>query len=186
MLKYLDICGITFGLQVLDILQYTVRPYLFFFFFLGYMLRNGGAANRDENRKNGLHFWLYKRETRIAIGILLIVSIVIEIAVFFNTNHVAETVNCYLLNICLAVIVIQLFSSRHEIKNRFLEYIGKNSLPIYLWHVIVILVVKKCFGNEYGVAYYVISVLMFMLFLLAIYGLNRLSFVRKYIFGNRE
>ena len=63
------------------------------------------------------------------------------------------------------------------LQNKVIEYWGKQSLHIYLWHVVPIIVLKQIFtGND--VAYYIVSFALVVLFGLISYMICKIKKIR--------
>lgn len=164
-------------LKLVGTVQYTIRPQMFIFFYLGYALRNGIIHSLDI-------FSPKKNNTFAEISLFLVAFAMIEIMLYFNYQSLID-VGCYLaLNLFFVLLVVRLFLSDIEIKNRFIEFIGRNSLPIYLWHVASILIIKLIIGTDQIFIYYLANAAVFIFEVFAVLLLNNIPFVRKYFFGN--
>lgn len=149
----------------LDAVLDYFRPQYFMFFVLGSGLRE---------RTISISF-LWK-------SILLALCIVFQIGLFYFSNTYLSLLifvlfNVFLLDFCLNEL------NRKEIKKvRFLEYIGKQSLGFYLWHMIPILIIKKI--EIQSEPLYFVAMLGGLLVFSGIYViLEKQPFIKKYCFG---
>ena len=88
------------------------------------------------------------------------------------------TILSYLLNVTAAALLctfaILPLMRKKLLQNKVIEYWGKQSLHIYLWHVVPIIVLKQIFtGND--VAYYIVSFALVVLFGLISYMICKIK-----------
>ena len=150
---------------------------MFVFFYLGYAIRNSVFPFANECSKK-------KNYTNIEIILFLVAFASIEIILFFHYQNLMDG-GCFLvLNSYMVVLIVRMFLQHYEIKNRFIEFIGKNSLPIYLWHVAAILIIKHIIGIDQVFIYYLANVTVFFLEVISVLILKNIPFVCKFFFGN--
>lgn len=124
---------------IIHLLDYDIRLYNILFLFLGMLINDK---------------WSYINKSFLYLFSLLALIPVM----FFLQNTIYYTILWYVLNIGLCFAVAATIKILPNIKNNTFEYLGKNTLSIYLWHVIGILIAKKLSTNN--VQYYVISVVL--------------------------
>ena len=116
--------------------------YFFFYFYTGYFLG--------------------KNKINIPIDIVIVV-LVVSVMVYGNTSlNILSGFGKVIANISIIYLVINLCSSEFSIryKSTIFSIIGRLSLPIYLWHVAPLLVLKSFhLSNE---IYYSTSVIVFV------------------------
>lgn len=102
----------------------------------------------------------------ISIGIFFMNSII----EFFTTKmfdiyiyQIQNTIIYYLSNILLIIVLLKICEKYSELKNKTINFIGKNSLYFYLWHAIPIMVLKKLIFEKNVYLYYGLGTLSFIL-----------------------
>ena len=96
-----------------------------------------------------------------------------------------ETPEFIFLSVLLIILSLDYFRHVNLPNTKFLRWAGRNSLPIYLWHVPVILIIQQMLQK--GVigtsTYYVLAIFSLMVFLIAIKALSKIRLF-KYVFGS--
>ena len=129
----------------------------------------------------GMLYRHYKFEYKKINNMLLVIFVLIYTCIFFIPDILpyAKIPCSFLLNMSLIYFVLSHLYYSYE--NPFLYYIGVNSMGIYIWHVVPILIAKYLFQT---VEYYYIACIVFLLIFFFIFNiLNKISFIKKYIFG---
>lgn len=143
----------------------ATRPYFYFFFVLGGWLRQ------------------QHRSIPKALGAsLAIVFLAIDIFLFYQPIIWVSNILFFGLNIVLIVIMISWIEKKPDMSNRPLEWIGINSLPIYLWHVLPIMVAYKI-GADSALKYYGSAVVLLIFGFALIFILRKSAFASKYLLG---
>lgn len=157
-----------FGLlsSATNIVLYTFRPYFYLFFMLGVLYNN-----------------LQLNKPRIIEYILPIILFALVIILFYYPNKNLSVLNFFLFNASLINLVLKLAVNKMMLTFPFLEWIGLNSLGIYLWHMIPIMLCKSLIGKENLIIYYFAAILLEFMFLLIYYYLLKINFIKKYFFG---
>jgi acyltransferase len=150
----------------LENIQYTLRPYFLFFFVLG----------------------IYIRQTKIIVRkpfyLITVMLFFIEGCYFFKTNSLWEEILLFFgLNIFLFCSVVRFSKSRKFPKSKIIEWLGYNSLAIYLWHIIPLLLVKFLTPKNSEWHYYLLVIICELIFLVIYHFLVQISLLRKYAFG---
>ncbi len=144
-----------------------LRPFYFCFFVYGLYLRNTDIDFKYFNY----------------IGILVI-SIFIVRVLFFYSNKII-TLDFYFFNFALISFSVLLIRKIKFEKFKVIKWIGKQSLPIYLWHFAFLLQnqISELFGVPLNVAL-LINYLLMIGVLGLIFFLSKVEFINKYVFGN--
>lgn len=140
---------IKFFLNIIMVFILTVSLYLlkfgswWYISLIGYIIGTILAYNEKLFKKNF---------SNKIVNIILLVNIIIFIISFIIINKYNLIEGnlpgvLKLIQIILFCITYIIFSLKYTIKNRFLDYVGKNTLLIYLIHPIFILLLKNVNNN---------------------------------------
>lgn len=154
---------------IVDTIQYDFRLYNYLFFIMGMLLKE--YMNRRGVPK-GLK----------PAGILTLVCAWICIYFFYQDSSIGKRTMYFLLNIPFAVLLLGLSYQEYFPRCRTIEYIGKNSMAFYLWHVLIKLI-ASAFARAGSALYYAYSFGLFLILALLIFLLSKVSFVNKYLLG---
>ncbi|HET8886151.1 MAG TPA: acyltransferase family protein [Salinimicrobium sp.] len=160
---YQDIGVLNSGIRLV---LHTFRPYFYFFFVFGIIYKR-----------------LELKKPRIFEYILPLICFVFVINLFYSPNKLLWTINFFLFNSFLLSLTLKVSANNLIRGNKTIEWIGLNSLAIYLWHVLPILVCKFAIGTENLTIFYSVTIFMELVFLIAYYYLLRINILRKYVFG---
>lgn len=146
--KYRDIVTCIFVVLMIPLLYFLGFKTWWYVSLLGFPL--GIITYKLKNIKINLHYI-----------IPLIVFLILFFYRFslFNIKGIHNVVLLLALSITSSIFLM-LFLSQHSIHNRFIEYIGSNSLTMYLFHPIFLLIFKF----KYKFTYFVVSFLLAFLF----------------------
>jgi len=153
----------------IELILYTFRPYFYFFFVFGLLFK---------------HLELKKPTMPEYIFPLLFFASVIFL--FYNPNTVISVLNFFLFNSFLLSLILKISVNNLIPDNKNIEWIGINSLGIYLYHVIPILVCKSLIGIQNLVFFYTTVILLELVFIVAYIYISKIDFMRKYAFGLPE
>ena len=135
--------------------------YFFSYFYLGYFL---------SNKKFKINFDLMVS--------LLIIGLLIY---GYGQNAILIGIGKTVANICLIIVIFSLIE-KNSYKSTFLAKVGEVTLPIYLWHVAPLLILKKLPISEN--MYYLSSIIFYFVFIFVIVKFKHASkVVDKYIYG---
>lgn len=150
----------------IGLILHTFRPYFYFFFVLGLVYRR-----------------LELKRPKLLEYILPLMSFALVIYLFYNPNKLLSTINFFLFNCFLLSLVLKV--SVHSLirSNKIIEWIGLNSLAIYLWHVIPILICKFLISTDNLALFYLATIFTEILFIVVYYYLLRIDILKKYVFG---
>lgn len=154
----------------------SIKLYYFIFFVLG-MLAKELICDMQETKK---HMF---RNRMLVLSMLFLTG---RILLFFTQFELAQQVSLYyyVLNIPLLALLILGCERRKLPKCRIIEFLGRESLAVYLWHMLGKNAVADIIGREDQLAYYLLNVLVFLLEIILIYAGKKVKFVNCYILGN--
>ncbi len=150
----------------IGVVLHTFRPYFYFFFVLGLVFRG------LELKKPNLLEYAFPA---LCFGLVLFL--------FYYPNKELSFFNFFLFNSLLLYLVLKVSINNMVSSNKIIEWIGLNSLGIYLWHVIPILICKSKIGTENLALFYPVVIFSTLVFIAAYYYLLKINFIRKYVFG---
>lgn len=150
----------------IDLILHTFRPYFYFFFVFGLVYRK-----------------LELKRPKMLEYILPLVCFAVVIYLFYHPTELLSIVNffifnCFLLSLVLKVSVHNLIRS-----NMTIEWIGLNSLAIYLWHLVPIMICTHVIGTENLVFFYSATICLEIVFIISYRYLVRVRVLKKYVFG---
>jgi fucose 4-O-acetylase-like acetyltransferase len=148
----------TFITQVLDYIHYDFRLYLYVFFVLGIFLQQ-----------------------LIYIGFL--VSLITLILYFLDFYIYIPFANVFLFvaNFSLLSTLLHLIINQKLPRNKILEFIGRNSLTFYLYHVLGKIITIKLIGTENTILYYVLNFIMILILGITIYYFKEKKIINKFL-----
>lgn len=145
---------------------HTFRPNYYFFFALGMWHKNTPLQ--------------LPRPVEYAIPVVFVLSTI----VLFYRPHMLVTVGLsFLFNTQLINLTLKLAGNNMLPANKQLEWLGVNSLGIYLWHVLPILVCQQFPGTGNSWLFYIAAILLQFVFVGGYIYLLRVNFIKKYVFG---
>lgn len=150
----------------LKILLYTFRPYFYVFFVLGIFLRSKNLE--------GL---------RTISSVTLLISFITIVVLFYYKNLELSIVSFFILNFSLLIILLNLSRRNLLPHSNKLEWVGENSLGIYLWHVLIILLFKIIYLPNHIALFYLVTSLSQVIFIDIVYKLTHINLLNKYLFG---
>lgn len=158
---------------IYEYVQYDFRMYFYIFFILGVFCRYTYECNKK----------LLTQKSAECLRVLMGLSIIMMVILFsFNRSNM-EKIMFYVMNIFILLVVFYDCINSSLPRSRVFEFMGKYSLPIYLYHQVCILVAQNFFtvGSE---GYYLVSVITFVVGCIFIYYLRNNRFINKVIFGS--
>lgn len=156
-----------------EIVQYDFRLYNLIFFVLGIYLRNMYEHN------NGL---IYSKKTMEITRIVLIMSMMCVSLLFFFDFENIENMMFYVMNCTFLVVIIFDCVNNKIPESKIIEFIGKYSLPIYLYHILCKLVALVLF-QEGTPGYYVVCIVGLTVGCILIKFLRRVKVINTVVFG---
>ena len=150
----------------IGLVLHTFRPYFYFFFVFGLVYKR-----------------IELKRPKVLEYILPLICLLSVIYLFYNPNKLFSAINFFLFNSLLLSLVLKI--SLHNLirSNKTIEWIGLNSLAIYLWHVLPILVCKYLIGTENLAFFYTVTISLEIIFIIAYKYLLRIDILKKYVFG---
>jgi acyltransferase len=152
---------------ILKFIFYSIRPYYYFFFILGVYLKS-------TNKLSYTTQW-----HRLAV---LTLAIMLSL-VFFYYNAYIYAVLVVIFNTFLLMFVLDMAKGNRLFSNKQLEWAGRNSLAVYLWHPIPILILVSIIGRDKPLLFYSLSFITEIVLLYSIFYLSRFNFIRNHFFG---
>ncbi|WP_353778457.1 acyltransferase family protein [Winogradskyella sp. 3972H.M.0a.05] len=144
----------------------TYRPYYYIFFILGLLYKD-----LKLKRPNRLEFLLP----------LILFGLVIYL--FYFPNEIVAFINYFVFNTLLLNLILKMSTNNLAPNNKVLEWIGINSVGIYLWHMIPIIVCNHLIGTENLLLFYLAVIVLEIIFMIIYRMLSKVSVLRKYAFG---
>ncbi len=157
----------------LNTLKIDFKPFIFFMFVFGMFLRNLYEHGRLTKIKRLAPYML----------VLFFVLLGVDLCAYYSTNSALQDTVYFLMSIPLLSLFVSITLSGRQVRSTVLEFIGRYSLPIYLYHVICISIAKKVYGLGTQ-EYYIVSIALFAVLCLLVYVLRRVPFINKVIFGS--
>ena len=147
------------------------RPHYFCFVFLGFALRKFSMPKMT---------WWIAEVCAVALLIFRAVS-------FYRINPSTESLSFYMLSVGAIVACLGFFENRSDLRNRWMLWIGINSLPIYLWHVLVTHLADLLVSRQHHLGLWTLVVSIGMIGLMgAIFLGAKIAWIDRYVFGNRH
>ena len=146
------------------------RLYGYFgFFYFGYLLRSQAFAIPLISGK-----WL--------AGLAGVCVLLLLLFVYFPVNRIVSFVPYLVLNSSLIYATVTYFASRSLTKNAFLLFFNQQSLAIYLYHYLVILIASAFFPFTGLLTFALFFTTVFATYI-AVYFSSSFPFINKYFFG---
>ena len=169
-----DLINTNYYKSIYELLKYDLRLYNLIFFTAGAYLRFKVSKNNKIFQSNYLLI--------VSRTILLISLLTVSIIFFFDYNNI-EKIMFYVMNLLLMIIVLNDCISNKILRNKILEFIGKYSLPIYLYHVISKQLASLLFVPS-SIEYYLTSIFVFTIIVLLVWLLQKNKIINTYVFGS--
>jgi acyltransferase len=150
----------------IGLILHTFRPYFYFFFVLGFVCKHLDLAR-----------------PKILEYILPLLGFVMVIYSFYRPNNLLSTINFFFLNSFILSFILKISANNMIKQSKTIEWIGLNSLAIYLWHVLPILICKYIIGTDNLAFFYSVTICLEIVFIIAYHYLQRINFLKKYVFG---
>lgn len=159
------------GLHGSGFLIHTLRPHYFLFFALGMWLRE---------EKLDTSSWILGGSGALLMGIYG--------GLFYFHSGVSEGMRdgvWIFANVFLVVVVFRLMRMEALPKWRVVEWMGQESLGIYLWHVLPLIWLRDLLGTRDISQFYGWMVVVQVLLIAVLYGMWRYWKGSKLLFGSR-
>lgn len=141
------------------------RPHLYIYFVIGLMLRNNSFS---------IKIW------PVAI-VTLSLFVVLMLSFLYRFSFVQWLL--YFFNTGLLFILVQYAKKDSLPHAKWIEWIGVNSMAVYLWHMVPLIIVSQHIPASPTVLYYTVSFAAVIAFSAIIYFLTKIKPVNKYLFG---
>ncbi|OXB05066.1 acyltransferase family protein [Flavobacterium pectinovorum] len=152
--------------RIFSILIYTFRPYFYIFFLIGISYRNKTI-----------------KKLRLIEIITPFIFLGLVVYLFFYDSVILSILNFFLLNLSILNLCLKLALTDSLFESKSIQWLGINSLGIYLWHVLPILISKYLVGTQSLIKFYLITIILEVLFIILYKILVKVNFFKKYIFG---
>lgn len=156
---------------IIGIFKHDFRLFNLIFFVIGTYCRNLYEKQ-----------FVFNRKLNVFMIIVTVLMVLVTIGMFKMDNIEMKNIMYYALNIPLLILVLQCLVHLNVPKVKVLEFMGRYSLPFYLYHVLCRFLAK----NIYSVGtlkYYIITVLAFILLYVLIYEMRKIKVLDRYFFG---
>ena len=150
----------------LKLVLFTFRPYFYFFFVVGIFYKN-----------------IKLEKPKVMEYILPLATLILEVYLFYYPNKIIHVLNFFVLNFLLINLILKISANNLLPEYRKMEWIGLNSLAIYLWHVLPILASKFLVGTNRLLHFYICSIVLEFIFIWIYKQLIKIRFLKKYVFG---
>lgn len=157
-----------------DIVRYDFRLYNLFFFIIGMLLKEYLSKRR------------VSKEMEIGLGFLAITGWVINIYLFFNMFSQVKKLMFFGLNIPLVILLLCLAYRNVLPKSKWIEYIGKNSMAFYLWHVLVKIIAREWFLPHNVTKYYLACAFISVALYVVILVTSKVPIINRLLYGMVE
>lgn len=144
----------------------TIRPYYFIFFVFGIKFKEIMA-------------WFDGLGRRIIFTFLLIGLLMFNL----SSVDVLKSILYYFFNFVLISWILYNIERGYFPSVYWIEWLGINSMGIYLWHVMPIIIIKYFFNFTDMLVYYSLMALALAGFFVAYFFLNRFKLFRRVLFG---
>lgn len=152
--------------QIVEEVMYTFKPQFLIFFVFGNYIKH---RNLMKVIKHDL--------------LILLLSFTGIIALFFFPNSIASILCFYLFNLSLLIFLLDSVKHDRLPYSRLIEWIGINSLGIYLWHMVPIIISVKFFGRKDLLLYYCITLFLEVILMFLYYQLIKNRYINENIMG---
>lgn len=161
------------SLKVWDYIQHYFRLYNFLFFALGAFVRyvyNKGLFSKLSEKIVEI--------LRVMLCIFLVITIVLFYIKFENLAHMLF----FVMNSVFLIILLYDCIKFNFPRSCIFEFLGKYTLPIYLYHVLC----KQfafCYFRQNLLIYYLMSILSFIILCLLIYRCRNNKLINRFFYG---
>lgn len=150
----------------IDVVLNTFKLHFFYFFILGLVY------SRIE----------IKKPKRID-ALIPLIGLSIVIYLFYNPITLLQNINFFIFNSLLLILSLKLVVQKSTMRSKTIEWIGQNSLGIYLWHVLPILICKFAIGTENLTLFYLAIIGLEIAFIIVYKHLIKINLFKKFAFG---
>tara|TARA_Y100000385_G_C13009291_1_gene600917 strand:- start:182 stop:1141 length:960 start_codon:yes stop_codon:yes gene_type:complete len=152
--------------SIIELILHTFRPYFYFFFVLGIIYKK-----------------IELKKPMILEYVFTFICVLFVIYIFYTPNKFLSIITFFLFNSLLLSVAIKLSSNNMILGNKTIEWLGLNSLSIYLWHVIPILICRLIIGTENLGLFYLGTICLELVFIFVYKYLLKINVLKNYVFG---
>ena len=152
--------------QAIETLLRTFKPFFFIFFVTGMVFK-----------KVDLNAYLQPAAVGTILGALGFS------ALFFAPSLPTKIILFYLFNGAFLAFLLALAQKDRLPYSNLFEWMGKNSLAIYLWHMLPIILIQHLIGEENHQAFYLYTMVAETIWIGSIWLLSKNKTINRYLFG---
>jgi fucose 4-O-acetylase-like acetyltransferase len=145
--------------SIVDYIHYSIRLYFYIFFILGIFLK---SKSKFVNK-------LFENKSIFWGGVLICIISGLMFLQNFYFNIPMDRILYYIFNSLFLTLIIVSISKKKLFRSKILEFVGKNSLMFYLYHVVGKTLVIKLLGTDNLFWYYIANSLMALILGIIIY-----------------
>lgn len=153
------------------------RPQYFIFFILGYLIRNREITPKIKKIIKTLSYFIIP----LYIFNLYVYFVIYNEFTWYNTIP-----TFFFLNICLIPFILLKMSNWRFQRWKSLKWLGKNVQPVYLYHVLILLIsIDYLLGNMNVYLWFVMTLFLIFILIIVIYIFDRIDnrFIKLAFFG---
>ncbi len=151
---------------IINTVVHTFRPQFYVFFLLGNFIR--------ENAR--------QMNSPMEYVVLFLLG-ALKLYLFIHPNQLLSGLAFFLFNFFLIRVILKAASGNYIPNSSSLEWLGRNSLGIYLWHVLPIIICKMTITTENLFLFYLASFTFELLFIAAYALIAKHQFIKRFVFG---
>jgi acyltransferase len=144
----------------------TIRPYYFVFFVFGIKFKE-----------------INSRFPNVKSEITVFSILILYCTYYFVKNEPLSFLLYYFFNFILIFFILKKISENNFPSVSWIQWLGVNSMGIYLWHVFPIIIIKYFFSPENSFQYYALILISISSFFVFYYFINKIRIFRTMLFG---
>lgn len=175
--------------KAFDFAEHDFKPYYYIFFVVGVWLRYFYECKKKEKEAEFSLLPLntvitdYEKINFSALAIGCVMTFAGVVVLFFQDLTALEYLAGYAWGILFLILLIRISENGKFPRSKVLEFIGKNSYPIYLYHAFIVVKFGDIFVKN-DVRHYLLQFALFAVLCIGVYFLKKIKIVDRYIFGN--
>lgn len=121
---------------------------------------------------------------KILVG-CTIISVIVRIWLFGHTNQIVSSINRYFFGVGIVILVCYICHEKLIKGCKIIEWCGRNSYAIYLWHIVGKMWTIRIVGMGEEYKYYLTNIFFFMVLCGGFYIGNKVKYLRMIYGGVR-